>query len=242
MGKECKVSAIIPTYNERENLRPLLKRIAAVLRQYEVIIVDDGSPDGTGLLAEQLAAQYPVRCIHRSGKQGLGSAVAAGCAHARSEIIVVMDADLSHPPERIPVLVAHLKGSDIAIASRYCPGGRIAGWQAQRRLISRAAQLMCRPLTAVHDPLSGFFAIRRAVIRGMKLRTKGFKVLLEIILRGKGKRIVEVPYRFMDRKRGKSKLGVKEGVRYVKELAYLYGIRCKTKLAMAKPATPSSRG
>ncbi|HLD06836.1 MAG TPA: polyprenol monophosphomannose synthase [Candidatus Nanoarchaeia archaeon] len=222
------VSIVIPTYNERKNLAVLVQRIDRVLKGHEIIIVDDHSPDGTGRRAEQLAARYPVRCIHRREKEGLGSAVIAGCGQAQGKHIVVMDADLSHPPELIPRLVDALRESDLAIASRYCAGGGVRNWPLARRAISGGARLLCRPLAAahgVHDPLSGFFAMRRSVIAGIRLQVAGFKILLEILARGRVRRIAEIPYMFTDRRQGSSKLGVHEAFRYMKQLAQLYRAR-----------------
>ena len=220
-----KASIIVPTYNERENLKILVERIANSLkeREYEIIVVDDNSPDGTWKLAQDLAQFYPIRLIKREGKRGLASAVVDGFSYATGHCFVVMDADLQHPPELVPELIDAIEGgADLAIASRYVKGGGIRGWSHFRRFISMVAVWLARIfLTSVRDPMSGFFALKRDVIEGVDLRPRGYKILLEILVKGKYSRVVEIPYIFEPRKLGQSKLNKKQYVEYLKHLISL---------------------
>jgi len=211
------VSVIIPTYNERATLPALVGRCAAIAEGIglELVIVDDASPDGTGMLAEELARErrIPITVVHRPAKSGLASAVLDGAAAAHGAILVVMDSDLSHPPERLPALLAAMgTGADIAIGSRYVNGGGADGWPLYRRLISRVATGLVRLLwrVPVHDPLSGFFAARRAVLVNQGYAAIGYKILAEILVRHPEYTVIEVPYRFVDRQAGRSKLSVAE--------------------------------
>ncbi len=157
------VSVIVPTYCEADNLPILVPRIAAACPGAEILIVDDDSPDATVAACGELAERYPLRLLVRKPERGLASAVLHGMRHAQGDVFVVMDADLSHPPETIPALVDAIRsGADFAIGSRYAPGGGTdASWGMGRRLISKLATLLARPLTPARDPLAGFFAIRR---------------------------------------------------------------------------------
>lgn len=228
------VSIIVPTYNERDNLPELVARLDAALRgvPYEIVIVDDNSPDGTAELALELSKKYPIRVIKRPGKLGLASAVLDGFRAARGDILVVMDADLQHPPEVVPQLVKKVQeGYDIAIASRYVPGGKTVGWSFIRKIISRGAILLAHivlPRTRhIRDPVSGFFAVRKSVVENIldKIRPRGFKILLDILVHGTYKSVAEVPYTFEPRRAGKSKLSRREIVEYVKQLLYLTNFR-----------------
>ena len=205
------LSLVVPTYNERENLPALAERVHRSLTgyDYELVVVDDDSPDGTAELAENLSSQYPIRVICRKGERGLASAVVAGFNRAKGEVLGVMDADLQHPPERIVELLQEIdKGSDVAIASRYVPGGSIPQWSAKRRIISRAATAVARlflpSVRRVKDPLSGFFLLKRKVIEGVELKPTGYKILLEVLARGKVDGVKEVPYAFGERAGGKA--------------------------------------
>ncbi len=219
------LSVIVPTYNERENLRELLERVDRALSgiPYEVIIVDDNSPDGTADLAEELSRVYPVRVVRRSGRLGLASAVLDGFKVSEGKFVAVMDADLQHPPEVLPRLYAMVAngGCDIAIASRYVEGGRVEGWPFFRRFMSWGATLIARTLLprvrGVRDPMSGYFMFRRKVVEGVisEMNPKGFKILLEILVKGVWREACEVPYTFSVRKRGRSKLGLKEVANYL---------------------------
>lgn len=222
------LSVIVPTYNERDSLPILLGRLASagVVGGLEVVIVDDGSPDGTGALAEELArtSSMPVHVVHRPAKAGLASAIMAGAAVARGETVTVMDADLSHPPELLPALAAAVAGgADIAVASRYVPGGGIEAWPLLRRTVSRVATALARIGLGlpVRDPLSGYFAVRRALLTGAAYRQLGYKLLMEILATHHQARLVEVPYHFVDRGHGASKLSAGEILNFLRLLVDL---------------------
>ncbi|MFH0890082.1 MAG: polyprenol monophosphomannose synthase [Candidatus Aenigmatarchaeota archaeon] len=217
-------SLVIPTYNERENIGLLIKDLNHVFRKNsikaEIIIVDDNSPDNTGKLCKGLAKkQKNLVVIERSGKLGLSSAVIAGFGAAKGDVLGVMDADFSHPVQTLPRMVAEIKkGADVVIGSRYVRGGGIEGWPIIRRITSLGATTMALPLTSVRDPMSGFFVLRRGVIKGVSLDPIGYKIGLEIIVKGRYKKIVEVPYVFMNRKAGKTKLNAREYTNYLRHV------------------------
>jgi dolichol-phosphate mannosyltransferase len=192
---------------------------ALVVHDWELIVVDDGSPDGTADLAESYADKHPVRVLRRPGKAGLASAVLAGFAQARGDVLVVMDADLSHPPEAVPRLAGAIaEGADLAVGSRYVSGGGTEDWPLKRRVVSRAACLMGNVLVPIRDCTSGFFAIRRSALDGVKLNPIGFKIGFEVMARARYKKFVEVPYVFRDRELGKSKFGRREILQYLVQL------------------------
>jgi dolichol-phosphate mannosyltransferase len=190
------------------------------MHNWELIIVDDGSPDGTADLAESYSTTVPVRVVRRPGKAGLASAVLAGFAQARGDVLVVMDADLSHPPEAVPRLSAAIAEgeADLAVGSRYVRGGGMQDWPLRRRVVSRVACLLGNALVPVRDCTSGFFAVRRSSLDGVRLNAIGFKIGFEVIARGRYKRSAEVPYVFRDRELGKSKFGRREIFQYVVQL------------------------
>jgi dolichol-phosphate mannosyltransferase len=215
------LSVVVPTYNEAGSLPILAERLQAALggREWELVVVDDGSPDGTADIAAALAPRIPVRVVRRAGKAGLASAVVAGFDAARGDVLLVMDADLSHPPEVVPALVDAIdKGADLAVGSRYVKGGGVMDWPLKRRIVSRVACLMGNVLVPVRDATSGFFGLRRSVIDGVRLNPIGFKIGFEVIARGRYKKVVEVPYTFRDRELGASKFGRREIVQYVQQL------------------------
>lgn len=216
------ISIVVPTYNERDNVEELIRRISKSLEglNYEVVVVDDNSPDGTAELAEKLSKEFPVRVVRRPGKLGLATAVLDGVRKSVGEYVVVMDADLQHPPEVIPKMYeCVLNGCDLVIASRYVCGGSISNWGLIRRLISRAAAILAKILISkargISDPLSGYFMFRREVLSTANLSPRGFKILLELLVKGNYVRVCEVPYSFNVRVKGKSKLGLKEIVNYL---------------------------
>jgi dolichol-phosphate mannosyltransferase len=224
------VSIVVPTYQEAENLGELITRIGTVMertgRSYEVIVVDDDSGDGTQGLIEQLAcAGFSVRLITRVGERGLSSAVIRGFQEARGELLICMDADLSHPPEEIPTLLEYLcsNKADFVLGSRYVKGASTdVDWGLFRRFNSVVATLMARPFTRVKDPMSGFFALHRQVLEvATELNPVGYKIGLELMVKCNCKRIYEIPIHFADRKRGKSKLSLKEQLNYLKHLKRL---------------------
>ncbi len=219
------ISIIIPTYNERDNIVPLVERIDHVLSDYdyEIVFVDDSSSDGTAELAMSLSPKYPVKVMVRQNKRGLASAVVDGLGQATGQIVGVMDADLQHPPEVIPDLFRKIKGgADIAIASRYVKGGGCQGWGLIRRTISKGAIVLAHlllPTTRrVRDPMSGFFMLDRQVVAHANLKPTGFKILLEILMEGEFQNITEVPYTFSIRSGGQSKLNVRQQIDYLKHV------------------------
>ena len=205
------LSIIIPTYNESENLAPLLAQVFQVLKDNEihgeVIIVDDDSPDRTGELAEGLTKKYKgLMVIRRQNEKGLATAVLAGFASASASKLLVMDADLSHPPGLIGELYKALDEADISVASRNVKGGGVKNWPASRKAISWGATQIARLLTDVKDPMSGFFALHKEVLDGADLNPKGYKILLEILVRGTYEKVREIPFVFEDRRNGTSKM------------------------------------
>jgi dolichol-phosphate mannosyltransferase len=224
---------IVPTYNERDNVPALLERLAAALPHddTEIVFVDD-STDGTPEVIAELAAGYPMAITvhHREeGVGGLGGAVVEGMRIARGEWIVVMDADLQHPPEIVPDLItAGLRdGADLVVGSRYAHGGNTGGLaDGYRKLVSRGSTLLVKTLfrnhlLSVSDPMSGLFAIRASSLDASSLRPLGYKILLELIVRNRPGRIVEVPYGFQARHAGESKSTAAEGVRFLKHVGVL---------------------
>lgn len=216
-----KISIIIPTYNEAKNIMALVKGISKAYKNSEIIVVDDNSPDRTWEVAKGLGRKFNVKVIRRVNERGLGSAVIEGFRHVKTRIIGVMDADLSHPPGKIPELVAALSDADIAVGSRLVNGGGVEDWPWYRKIISVIATLMARPLTRVKDPMSGFFFFDRKIIKDCKLDTKGYKILLEILVKARYGKVVEVPYIFRNRKVGESKINMKEYFRYLKSVICL---------------------
>lgn len=208
-----RLAVIVPTLNEAENIEPLVQRIMQCAPDcLEIILVDDGSTDGTQNRVQALAAQFPVRLLERENPTlGLAGAVIAGAKAAQAEILVVMDADLSHPPSEIASLVRPLRegSADMVVGSRYVKGGTTPGWPMARRIMSRAAAGMAYPLTGVHDSMSGFFAIRRSLLLALAPHATGFKIAFEAIVRGGRKlRVREIPIAFRDRERGASKMNL----------------------------------
>lgn len=237
------ISVVVPTYNERENIEPLVRRLFSVLdpARSELIIVDDDSPDGTADQAARLAEAFPVRCIRRRGQRGLASAVICGMEQARGERIVVMDADLSHPPEAIPALVAALDDPRVpmSIGSRFVPGARVdQRWPLWRRLNSLVARLLARPLVPLRDTMSGFFCVRRDGLRLDVLRPVGYKIALELIVRHGWTHVVEVPIVFAQRHAGRTKLGLGEQLRYLRHLTRLYAFALARRLGRTRRGPP----
>ncbi|GIF08285.1 polyprenol monophosphomannose synthase [Actinoplanes siamensis] len=226
-------SIIVPTYNERDNVPALLARLANALPHdgTEIVFVDD-STDGTPEVIVAHAAHYPIAITvhHRDqGVGGLGGAVVEGMRIARGEWIVVMDADLQHPPEIVPDLIAAglRDGADLVVGSRYASGGSTGGLaDGYRRLVSRGSTLLVKTLfrnnlLSVSDPMSGLFAIRSSSLDSGQLRPLGYKILLELIVRNRPGRIVEVPYTFQARHAGESKSTAAEGIRFLKHVGGL---------------------
>jgi dolichol-phosphate mannosyltransferase len=228
----CVASIIVPTYREAKNLPHLVPRIAAALSSagvsHEIVIVDDNSRDGTEAVCAALAEDYSVRLLVRAHERGLSSAVLHGMQQARGDVFVVMDADLSHPPEKIPELLAAVQSdADFAIGSRYVRGGSVVGgWGLFRWLNSKVATLLAWPLTASCDPMAGFFALRRATFQAAHgLDPIGYKIGLELIVKGHCRKIKEVPIQFGNRLHGESKLTLQEQLNYLRHLKRLYEYR-----------------
>ena len=209
-----KVSIIIPTYNEALNLPLLAEEIFGSIDKSridaELIIVDDNSPDGTGRVAEELKNKYPVKVVHRAGKLGLGSAVIEGFKQSDRPYLGVMDADLSHDPAILNDLILSLESGDIAMGGRFSEGSFVEDWKWRRKLLSNVGVFFARKLTGVGDPLSGYFFLNRNVISGINLKTRGYKILLEILVKGKYGRVKELAYKFRIRKFSASKLNYTE--------------------------------
>jgi dolichol-phosphate mannosyltransferase len=211
------VLVVIPTYQERENLRSVLTRLHAAVPDAEVLVVDDASPDGTGELADEMAAADPrIRVLHRPGKAGLGAAYLAGFARALEggyQLVVEMDADGSHAPEDLPALLDAAADADLVLGSRYVPGGSTRNWGLVRRLISRGGSVYTALFLrmGVHDPTGGFKCFRRAVLERLDLDAitpRGYAFQIEMTYRAKqaGFTVVEIPITFVDREVGQSKM------------------------------------
>jgi dolichol-phosphate mannosyltransferase len=213
------VSIIVPTLNEEENIGPLVSQIIACAVPFrEILFVDDNSTDATRDRIRALAGRHPTRLIEQDGaKPGLAAAIMSGARAAQKEVLLVMDADLSHPPERIKDLLAPLFDgtADLVIGSRYIKGGSTPGWPMWRRILSRAGAALAYPLTGVHDSMCGFFAISRSRLLELAPQTSGFKIVFEAIVRAGGTlRIREMPITFRDRAHGKSKMSFNIAVRF----------------------------
>ena len=213
------ISVVIPTYQEADSIQEVIRRTAVALAQsgeeYELIVVDDKSGDGTAELAENLSGEFRVRVLRRAGRLGLASAVVDGWRVARGDLLAVIDGDLQHPPEILAALAAALRRSDadLAVASRYVAGGATSGWKFSRRVISwgathLAATILPLKIAAVSDPMSGMFVVRASAVARSELAPLGYKILLEVLAKGRIERVVEVPYQFEERTRGSSKLGL----------------------------------
>jgi len=234
LDRAPRVCVLVPTLNEADNAGPLVARLGPVLAGLggEVLFVDD-SDDHTpaAVAAAASAAAVPVRLLHRALSErtgGLGGAVQEGLAAATARWTVVMDGDLQHPPERIPELIgAAERGADLVVATRYAGEGSAGGLSSRfRGLASRGAGaaarvLFPRALAGVSDPMSGFFAVRTAAVNTGDLRPRGFKILLELLVRTPGLRVAEVPFTFAERHAGQSKASGREAARYLRQLVAL---------------------
>jgi dolichol-phosphate mannosyltransferase len=222
------VSIVVPTYNERDRLPDLVAAVSQVFRanqvEGEIVVVDDNSPDGTGAVADALASTHPVRVVHRAGKLGLGTAVIEGFSAATAPIVGVMDGDLSHPPDLLPTMltVLYRTNADMVVGSRYIAGGGTTGWPIGRLVLSRIACALARPVTRVVDATSGFFLVRRDAISDVVIEAGGFKICLELLVRGRVGRVAEVPYVFAGRTAGQSKMNVAEALGYLRQLRQLW--------------------
>jgi dolichol-phosphate mannosyltransferase len=220
---------IVPAWNEAENIPVLVPRIAEALGacNFEILIVDDGSKDGTADVCAQLTRNFPLRLLVRNPPlHGLSGAVLDGIAASHGKTLIVMDADLQHPPERLGALLKALdEGADFALGSRYVPGGSTDGqWTLFRKVNSWAATALARPFAGkVRDPMSGFFALRRSTFdRAQRLTPLGYKIALELMCKCRVNRVQEIPIHFGLRTRGESKLNLKQQFRYLEHLSRLY--------------------
>ena len=238
-------SIIIPTYNESENILRLISEIEKNLPTSdltEIVIVDDNSPDGTGNLVENYINQNKiknqreghdrsnnctVKIVHRTDKNGLIPAIIDGVKQSRGRNVLIMDADFSHPPEVIPRMMQELKKNpnSIVIGSRYVEGGKVVGWPTKRKILSGGASFLARfglNVRRVKDPMSGLFALPRELIEKISIDTKGYKILLEILVKNKEIPTKEIPYTFIDRTSGKSKMDNGVILNYAKAIWQLY--------------------
>lgn len=222
---------VIPTLNEAGNIDHLLTKIISTLsnteHDYEIVIVDDGSNDGTLEKAWHWTERDSrIRLLQRSGQRGLAGAVLYGWNQCRAELLGVMDGDLQHPPELLPDLLKETDKADVAIASRYAVNRGTDGWNPLRVAVSRLSTIAATPLISkknlqVSDPMSGFFVMHRECIDGVKFQTTGFKLLLEILVRGHIRTVHEVPYQFGLRQSGKSKASTAVALHYLHLLSRL---------------------
>ena len=227
-----RLSMVVPTFDEAGNIEALLRRLHAVLagsgEGFEIIVVDDDSPDQTWEVAGAVATELAeVRVIRRIGVSGLATAVICGWAHARGEVLGVIDGDGQHPPEVVADLLEAMDGrTEVAVASRHVDGGGVSDWSALRRLLSRGAQalgLLLLPSTVgrVTDPMSGYFLVRRDVVADVELDPVGYKILLEVLARGEVRRVAERPYVFLERAEGESKVSAGHYLGYLRHLLRL---------------------
>ena len=226
-------SLVIPTYNECQNVKSIVEQLTQLLDgmipgNYELIVVDDDSPDRTWEVALSLTAEYPqLRVMRRSDERGLSTAVIRGWQASRGEVLGVIDADLQHPPETLLQLLAEIqRGADLAAASRHVDEGGVSDWSVVRRLLSRGAQivgLIVLPgvVGRVSDPMSGYFMVRRSCIAEKTMNPAGYKILIEVLGRGNIRWIGEVGYVFQERQEGESKVTGKQYIEYLRHLLIL---------------------
>jgi dolichol-phosphate mannosyltransferase len=232
---QTRLALVIPTLREAENIRGLLEHVRSVLDAEripcEILVVDDDSRDGTAEIVGAINSEDArVRLLVRQGERGLSGAVLHGWRHTDAEILGVMDADLQHPPELLPALYSAMaSGCDLAIGSRYAVGGELGNWNPTRKLLSAAAVWATWPIQRrglrARDPMSGFFMVRSSCLEGIRFQPSGFKLLLEILVRGRIRTMQEIPFAFGNRNRGASKAGFKVAVDYARLLASLYAAR-----------------
>lgn len=240
---ELKFTLVVPTLREAGNLPELLLRVLASLDSVpvrsEVIVVDDDSGDGTAELVDRVARMdRRVRLLVRTGERGLAGAVLHGWRHCDGTLLGVMDADLQHPPELLPeLLAAVMSGADLAVASRYKCGGSTGQWNLARRFVSNSATWLTRPLLPgrVKDPMSGFFIVQRELVEGLLLQTSGFKLLLELLVRAQITNVAEISFAFGTRHCGKSKADFSVAREYARLLFRLY---MEQQTGAASPAIP----
>jgi dolichol-phosphate mannosyltransferase len=234
---------IVPTYREVDGVAELVRRVAAVRDKaaldLDLLLVDDDSRDGIEALVGELRRERPwLRLLVRRGRRSLSGAVVEGFRHASGATLIVADADLSHPVETVPAMLAEIAaGADLVVGSRYVAGGSVApGWGPLRRIASRIGCVLARGLTPVRDPLSGFFALRGSLLTAnVALAPVGFKIGLELLVRLPLDRVVEVPIRFACRSHGRSKLRLRQQLLFLVQLARLYGFALQRRLRRSQP-------
>ncbi len=231
--KLCFFSLVIPTYNESQNIKEIVLALSELLDEflpnnYELIIVDDDSPDRTWEIADALTSDFPqLKVVRRIGERGLSTAVVRGWQNAVGEVLGVIDGDLQHPPERLVKLLTALRnGADLAVASRHVDSGGVSDWSLGRRFLSRGAQLLGLIILPgivgrVSDPMSGYFVVRRQAICDRPLDPVGYKILIEVLAKGEIFNISEIGYVFQERQEGKSKVTWKQYVEYISHLVRL---------------------
>lgn len=233
MPPDLLLSLVIPTYNERGNIEQLIEELRGILdrelpHRYELIVVDDDSPDRTWELAEQISKVLPqVRVLRRRTARGLSAAVVDGWKIARGELWGVIDADLQHPPSVIvPLLAAMQAGADLAVATRHLPGGGVSDWKWSRRVLSRGAQglasLFVPQARLVTDPMSGLFLVRAAALDLARVNPLGYKILLDVLATGRFLEIREVPYVFRERAIGGSKVTLRQYGEFLVQIGGLW--------------------
>ena len=232
-NNQIKFSLVLPTYNEGQNIEKIVKILSHLLNEtipeeYELIVVDDDSPDQTWKIAQELLPDYPqLRVMRRETERGLSTAVIRGWQAAKGEFLGVIDADLQHPPEILLKLWQEMnQGADLAVASRHVAGGGVSEWSIIRRFLSRGAQmlgLLILPevISRLSDPMSGYFMVRRSAIVGKSLSPVGYKILIEVAARGRIRWIAEAGYVFREREAGESKVTWKQYVEYIQHLLRL---------------------
>jgi dolichol-phosphate mannosyltransferase len=221
---------VVPTLNEAGNIGRILPELTDALSsrqlEYEIIVVDDGSTDGTVEQVQEWSKRDPrIRLLSRAGERGLAGAVLYGWSQSQANLLGVIDADLQHPPELLPELLQLAEQNDVVIGSRYAKSDGVKGWNPVRALVSRLSTLAASPLINkklhVTDPMSGFFVIQRRCIEGLSFQTRGFKLLLEILVRGRIRTAAEVPYHFGLRHTGTSKASAAVALHYLHLLGRL---------------------
>jgi len=249
---DCAVwfSLVVPTYNEGKNVEHLVAVLSHLLNEavgddYELIIVDDDSPDGTWKEALALTNAYPrLRVMRREHERGLSTAVIRGWQVARGEVLGVIDGDLQHPPETlVQLLKAMQDGADLAVASRHIEGGGVSDWSLIRRFLSRGAQLLglviCPAVVGrVTDPMSGYFMVRRSAIANISLDPMGYKILLEVLGRGRIDHVAEVGYVFQKRQEGESKVTWRQ---YIDYIGHLVKLRSRGRISRLREKFPFAR-
>jgi dolichol-phosphate mannosyltransferase len=222
------ISIVVPTFNEKGNIAPLLKRIGDTLKEidYEVIFVDDSNDETPQVIEEAAKTDKHVRLFHRENEKGLATAVVKGFSLAEGDFVACMDADLQHPPEvLLDMYAAMLAHADMAIPSRLIPGGSDGGLDIVRKIISGSARYLAKIilpcLRGISDPTSGLFMVKRELLQGADLNPIGWKIMVEVVSQCNVKKILETPYSFHDRESGESKISLKVSLQFVEQLFHL---------------------